>query len=150
MKTQISHLINGQKDVVRDLNHTKYNNASPATSHIGYAGSSHTEREETANKVFESNPNTLTVNIKGIVVNLHQYSSVSGKTRYYSGTLTESEFMAILGLERKPFNKHEGGYSLEISSDMTVKLNKFSRRNENAMWKFRGSINIGEEFVIIL
>ena len=150
MKTQISHLINGQKDVVRDLNHPKYNNASPATSHVGYAGSSHEEREEIANKVFDTNPHVLTVNVKGVVLNLHPYSSLSGKTRYYSASLTESEFMTILDLEHKPFNKHEGGYSLEVSCDMTVKLNKFSRRNENATWKFRGSINLGEEFIQIL
>ena len=46
MKTQIHTLINGSKNVIRNMEDDKYTTAKPATSHIGYAGTNRDRRHD--------------------------------------------------------------------------------------------------------
>jgi hypothetical protein len=149
-KTQISALINGSKSVRRDLSNPKYINAPKSTSFGDYAGSNNEIRKSISDKVFSENGETLNIKICGINLILQKQSSGSGKTNWFSSQITEEQFIVIAGYERKPFNKHEGSYSITINNDMTVVLHKSSRRNEKCTWKFKGYDYVGEEFVTIL
>ena len=143
MKTQITNLINGMKNVVRDEQHEKYLNAKPATSHIGYAGSEN--RAEIAQRVFAENGETLNIMLSGVELQLHLAKSTTGKTLWYTCELSEeiaNQFMFTNGNSRS--------YTLIIDSNMTVCINKFVRRNERAKWRFSYYQYIDEAFITIL
>ena len=150
MKTQISNLINGSKSVKRDLSNQKYINAPKSTSFGDFAGTNKETRTLIAEKVLAENMFVIEIEVSGIRLLLPKCVSTTGKTQWYETTITELQFMQILGYDQKPFNKNEGCYSLKIYGDMTVCLNKWARRNKNSQWKFRGYEWIGEEFVNIL
>lgn len=150
MKTQISNLINGSKEIRRSLTHSKYINAAQATSHTGYAGSERKVRQEIADKVIAENLNGLDVEMFGKTIHLERNSSLSGKTVYFSTKLNLADFRLISGYTENPFSKYEGSFTLIFNNDMTVELQMFSRRNSNSQWKHRGSLYVDEAFVTIL
>lgn len=150
MKTQISNLINGAKYIRRDLSHSKYITASQATSHIGYAGSDRKVRQEIADKVIAENLSGLDVEMFGKTIHLERYSSLSGKTVYFSTVLNLADFLLISGYTENPFSKYEGSFTLMFNNDMTVKLQMFSRRDENSKWQIKGRVSIDEAFITIL
>lgn len=150
MKTQISNLINGSKSVKRDLSNAKYINAPGSTSFGDFAGTNSEIRKSIAEQVFAENGSSISIEIAGLNLILSKHTSTTGKTSFYEVEITEAQFMQISGYAAKPFNKHEGSFSLKIYGDMTVVLSKFARRNSNCQWKMRGYDYIGEEFVTIL
>lgn len=149
MKTQISNLINGTKLIRRDLSHSKYANAGAATSHIGYAGTNNTLRQEIANKVIAENPNGMDIEMFGKKFHLDRSSSLSGKTVWFSTEINLEDFMLLSGYSENPF-KYEVSFTLTLNNNMTVDIQMFSRRNNISQWKHRGNVIIGEEFVTIL
>lgn len=149
MKTQISTLINGQKNVIRDESNTKYANAPIATSHIGYAGTNAAIREEVANKVFAENSELINIEAIGKQFTLKKCSTLSGKTNWYETKITAEDFLLLSGYKTLPY-KAETEYTLKIEADMKVCITLHSRKNERAQWRYRSTIYIGEEFVKIL
>lgn len=150
MKTQISNLINGSKSVKRDISNAKYINAPKSTSFGDFAGTNGEIRYSIASLVLSENENSISIEIAGFNLTLQKHSSTTGRTSWYETEITEAQFMQISGYASKPFNKHEGSFSIRIYGDMTVCLNKWARRNNKSQWKFRGYDWIGEEFITIL
>lgn len=149
MKTKIENLINGSKRVRRDLSNLKYVNAAKSTSHIGYAGTNHEDRQEIADKVIAENPEYMDVEMFGKKFHLDRYSSTTGKTVWFSTEISLADFILLSGYSDSPF-KHEARFVLKVNGDMTVEIQKFSRRNERAQWECRGYDIIDEAFIEIL
>ena len=149
MKTQISNLINGAKQIRRDLSHSKYINATAATSHIGYAGTNRTLRQAIVDKVIAENPDGMDIEMFGRKFHLDRSSSLSGKTVCFSTEINLEDFMLLSGYAENPF-KNEESFTLMFNNDMTIDIQMFSRRNSLSLWKHRGNVSIGEEFVTIL
>ena len=148
MKTQISNLINGCKEVIRNMEDAKYMTAKPATSHIGYAGTNREERNEVAAKVYEENGDTLNITAKGIAITLPIHRSTTGKSWSWSCPLTEEQYVALGG-------QYTGGtlksYSLEVLMSCEVVLSSFTRRSEAAQWRSVEPITyLDESFIQIL
>lgn len=149
MKTQISGLINGHKDVIRDESHPKYNDARKAQNHDGPVGSTDAERYETAQKVFAENPDFLKISIRGKEYLLEREYSTTGKTSWYCRELSPSEFLDITGYAEIPYT-WECSFMLFIQGDTTVEIQSCVRKSERAQWKPRQRWYIGEELVEIL
>lgn len=149
MKTQISHLINGAKNVIRDENHKKYTTAKQATSHIGYAGSNYNKRQEIAARVHCENGDNLRINIRGVELTLELNHSTTGKTWWYECALTQDQYSQIcqtsLGIGA---NINE--YHLYISSSCFVEVRSFHAVREGQTLKQGYSPYIDEAFVTIL
>lgn len=150
MKTQISNLINGSFEVRRNEEAPKYINAPRSTAHTGYAGSSYEERKKTADAVLTENPDGMDVEMFGSRYHLAREQSISGKTVCYKAEIRLDDFMLLSGYALPPFGKHQGRYYLKIDENMKVSIQKLSRRNDMAQWKYRGEDYVGEEFVTIL
>lgn len=88
MKTQITDLINGTRDIRRDLSNPKYIDCPKATSHIGYVGTNFKLRAEIAEKVIAENPDGMDVEMFGKKFHLSRSSSLSGKTVWFSTEIT--------------------------------------------------------------
>lgn len=151
MKTQITSLINGAKDIRRDLSNPKYINCPKATSHIGYAGTNLKFRTEIAEKVIAENPDGMDVEIFGKKFRLSRSSSLSGKTIWFSTGITINDFMLLSGYTEFPFKRSkEYKFELEINNDMNVLLHKWCRSNDKAQMKYIGYEYIDESFVTII
>ena len=148
MKTQIKHLINGAKYVIRDNEDPKYKNA---THNISYdiVGSSHNEREQISNKLFEENPKEMKIKVRGIPLTLTCVTSISGKTHLWEAELKECEYLAIIG-EDKPVTSQKSRYLIQIEHNCVVNIYSFKRRSENSQWKPSRSFVLDESFVTIL
>lgn len=149
MKTQISNLINGARNVIRDEAHEKYITAKQATSHVGYAGTSHNERQEIGAHVYTENGDTLHVNVRGVELTLQIHKSMSGKSWYWRTELTEEQYKTIcqtsIGV-----GTNLRSYVLNINGDCTVYVQTFNRRTERQNWRNGYTHNIDEAFVTIL
>ncbi len=149
MKTQISNLINGARNVIRDEAHEKYKYAKQATSHVGYAGANDNERQEIGACVYAENGDTLHVNVRGVELTLQIHKSMSGKSWYWSAYLTDEQYQQIcptpIGVGD---NLHF--YELGVNSDCRVYIQIFNRRNERQIWREGYTHNIDEAFVTIL
>lgn len=149
MKTQISNLINGSKNVIRFENHSKYQSASPATSHVGYAGTNSRERNEIAERVYNENGDNLHIIVRGIELNMPIHKSVSGKTWSWGTELSSEQYKAICG-EPWGIGKDLNSYTFTISDDCTVHASVYHRKNERQEWKHGYTYDIDEAFVTIL
>lgn len=151
MKTQITDLINGTRDIRRDLSNPKYIDCPKATSHIGYVGTNFKLRAEIADKVIAENPDGMDVEMFGKKFHLSRSSSLSGKTVWFSTEITLDDFMLLSGYAASPFRQgKESKFGLEINNDMNVLLHKWCRANDKAQMKYRGYDYIDESFVTIL
>ena len=121
--TQIQDLINGAKNVIRDLSAPKYSDAAPATSHVGYAGTPQDIRTARGAAVLAENGDTLHITARGLSIALH----LGGQ--FTAGTLKR--------------------YSMVISQDMTVTLNSFTRKSKLAQWKLSHYDALDESFIVI-
>lgn len=150
MKTQISNLINGAMNVIRDEEHEKYLTATQATSHVGYAGTNDKERQEISARVYYENGDTLHVNVCGIELTLQIHKSLSGKSWYWSVSLTEKQFQQICCHTSIGVGKYLHSYVLEINYDCRVYVQTFNRKNERRIWREGYTHYIDEAFVTIL
>lgn len=143
MKTQITKLINGARNVLRNSEDPKYLSANRATSHIGYAGSPASLREEVSKAVSAENGETINVMVKNIELVLSRRSSLRGKTVTYTCSLSEKQYYAITGFVlTKPW-KNEQTYLFSLYPNMTCELRRIGRRN--SVYNY-----IDESFVVIL
>ena len=144
--TQIQDLINGAKNVIRDLSAPKYSDAAPATSHVGYAGTPQDIRTARGAAVLAENGDTLHITARGLSLDLHIGRSVSGKSWWYSTDLTQDQYIALGGQFTAGTLKR---YSMVISQDMTVTLNSFTRKSELAQWKLSHYDALDESLIVI-
>ena len=143
MKTQISSLINGRANVVRDISCEKYAGMDDI------AGTNSAIREEIARKVLEENPDGMDVEVKGVRLHLGRYASCSGKTIWYNAEITREQYIAITGHDF-PDRRLEWCAYFDIDMGMIPRVTRFSRRNERATWKQKQDIVLDEAFVTIL
>jgi len=141
MKTQIKNLINGQKKVRRDLSNEKYT--------AGFAGTKNNERNSIAQKIIEENPAGIRIECFGRDFFLKRSQSLSGKTVWFSCEISLEDFMLLSGYKLEPF-EYESSFELSINPDMTVYLNKFTRKTPSNTWAERGHDAIDEAFITIL
>lgn len=147
MKTQISTLINGRKNVIRNMEDPKYINAKPASSHVGFAGTNRDERNEVAGKVHDENRDGMTIIARGIELILSIAYSVSGKSWSWSCQITEDQYKALGGIYTDGTLK---AHSLQINMDCTVTLYSFTRKSDAAAWRQSNMTDLDESFIQIL
>jgi hypothetical protein len=149
MKTQINSLINGAKRVRRLLSEAKYVNA-PKSSNVGdYAGSNYDLRASIAENVLKENPDGMDIEILGDTLHLNLRKSLSGQSYEYYADISEEQFMKYSGFQSKPF-QFPSKFAIVIDQNMFVALHKWTQKNENTEWHFRGFDFIDESFVTIL
>lgn len=150
MKTQISQLINGNKEVRIDASNPKYLNAPKSSSHIGFGGSSQKERDSIAQIILSENPECLNIRSFNKEFSLSIKRSTTGKSWWYETTISEDNFMELSGTMSRPHGAQETAYFLNISMDMKVSLHTSKRRNERCTWKTGIVIDIDESFIQII
>lgn len=150
MKTQISSLINGSENTVRNLAAEKYK-ANPIGFYScknnvpQFGGTAIKERKEIAEKVSAENPNAINIIVNGIPLSLSRYNSVSGKTWRWETEITPEQYGAIVGKEAPAWN-HKGAknsYGIIINGDCTVEVYATSgKKGFNTV--------VGEEYITVL
>lgn len=147
MKTQISSLINGSKNVKRDSNNEKYLTAKQATSHNDYAGTGRKLRASIAMAVNSENKESMKVSLFGETLTLTCNYSTTGKTFTYNTDITEEQYKLFGGWCTDGNIK---SYGLHINGDMTVELLSYTKKNEASQWRLSQYTYIDESFVTIL
>lgn len=152
MKTQIYNLINGAKNVIRDLNASKYAGC-PAGTSAEFAGTMIREREAIAEAVKLENPEALHVNVRGIELVLQaDRAKSSGRIVNYCADITPIQWCTITGrgAEYLKIYKFETSFAFRINADMTSEALIFARKSPLAMWRTRICECIDESFITIL
>lgn len=152
MKTQVSTLINGSDNVVRNLNAEKYNNCPKGTS-SAYAGTKAEERSRVAEAVKAENPDALHVNVRGVEMTLKAERAVSsGSLINYHASITAEQWLTITGHGEKTLQayKFETSFEFRVNANMTAEALLYARKSEAAMWRTRIYEYIDESFVTIL
>lgn len=152
MKTQIYDLINGSKNVIRDLSSSKYA-GHPAGTSAEFAGTVTSERTAIAEAVKLENPEALRVNVRGVELVLHaDRSETSGRIVNYYSDITPAQWCAITGrgAECLEIYKFETSFIFRINADMTAEALIFARKSPAAMWKTRKFEFIDESFITVL
>lgn len=152
MKTQIYDLINGSKNVIRDLNASKYAEC-PAGTSAEFAGTVASERAAIAEAVKLENPETLRVNVRGVELLLQaDRAEASGRIIGYFSDITPAQWCAITGrsAESLKIYKFETAFCFRINADMTAEALIFARKSPGAMWRTRKYEYIDESFITIL
>lgn len=97
MKTQICDLINGAKNVIRDLSASKYAEC-PAGTSAEFAGTMISERAAVAEAVKLENPEMLHVNVRGVELVLQaDRAKTSGRIVNYCADITATQWCTITG-----------------------------------------------------
>lgn len=152
MKTQIYDLINGSKNVIRDLSASKYA-GHPAGTSAEFAGTVTSERTAIAEAVKLENPEALRVNVRGVELVLQADSAkTSGRIVNYCADITPAQWCAITGrgAECLEIYKFETSFIFRINADMTAEALIFARKSPAAMWRTRKYEFIDESFITIL
>lgn len=152
MKTQICDLINGAKNIIRDLSASKYASC-PAGTSAEFAGTAIEERAAVAEAVKLENPEALRVNVRGVELVLQaDRAETSGRIVNYYSDITPAQWCAITGrgAERLKIYKFETSFIFRVNADMTAEALIFARRGPAAMWRTRKYEFIDESFITIL
>lgn len=147
MKTQISNLINGSNNIIRDMENQKYTNAKQATSHVGYAGTNRDERHAIATMVHEENPNALHISVRGFDLTLPISYTTTGKTWQWGVDLTQEQYIALGGTYTSGNIK---SYTLVVFADCTAAIYSFTKKSQNAQWRQSNMTYLDESFITIL
>lgn len=148
MKTQVSDIIDGSRNVVRGLLHPKY---AVARDNYGFAigGTDYETRKSIWERVSEENPEYIDLRIRGErVYHLKRHTSTTGKSSWYSTEITDMDYTFITDMVN-PFT-FEASFTLYLTEDLTVYVSKSTRKTPNSQWKHRGNDHIGTEFVEVL
>ncbi len=152
MKTQICDLINGSKNVIRDLSASKYAEC-PAGTSAEFAGTTIRGRAAIAEAVKGENPETLHVNVRGVELVLHaDRAKTSGQIVNYFSEITAAQWCAITGrgAECLKIYKYETSFIFRVNADMTAEALIFARKSPAAMWRARIYEYLDESFITIL
>ncbi len=149
MKTQISNLINGSENTVRNLSASKY-----AANSVGFhnkpnvpvnGGTPTAERNEIALRVAAENPGSLHIRANGVELSLTRHNSTSGKSWRWEAEITSAQYASITGSEA-PVWSHKGArnsYGITVNMDCTVAVYATSGKKDC-------NVILGEEFIEIL
>lgn len=152
MKTQICDLVNGSKNVIRDLSASKYAGC-PAGTSAEFAGTEIRKRAEVAEAVKLENPEALRVNVRGVELVLQvDRAKTSGRIVNYCANITAAQWCKItgIGVECLKIYKFETSFQFRVNADMTAETLIFARKSPAAMWKTRIYEYIDESFITIL
>lgn len=152
MKTQICDLINGAKNVIRDLSASKYAEC-PAGTSAEFAGTTIRERAEAAEAVKLENPETLRINVRGVELVLQaDRAKTSGRIVNYCADITAAQWCTITGRgsECLKIYQYETSFSFRVNADMTAEALIFARKSPAAMWRTRKHEYIDESFITVL
>lgn len=152
MKTQICDLINGSKNVIRDLSASKYAGC-PAGTSAEFAGTTIRKRAEVAEAVKLENPETLHINVRGVELVLQAArAKTSGRIVNYCADITFTQWCTITGrgTEVLEIYKFETSFCFRVNADMTAEALIFARKSPAAMWRTRKYEYIDESFITIL
>lgn len=149
MKTQISSLINGSENTVRNLSASKYV-ANPVGFHFksnvpANGGTPTAEREDVALRVASENPESLHILASGVELSLSRHNSTSGKSWRWEAEITAAQYASITGSEA-PVWTHKGArnsYGITVNMDCTVAVYATSGKKDC-------NVILGEEFIEIL
>lgn len=141
MKTQITDLVNDSKKICRMVDHPKYANAAPATSHNGYAGTNRERRAEIAAKVAAENNGDMSITINGVTVTAVQYKSLSGKSWSWTAEISREMYESFGVIAN--YRDVKERYFLTLNGDCTVLVYKGHGT------KCNGYIDIDEAFITI-
>lgn len=120
-KTQISALVNGSLGQI--LNNDKDYSALPRQCHEGrHAGSSYADSDAIWVKVLAENPTALTIELFGETYVLERKSSLSGKSVWYSTSLTREQAALLAQEDPRYMPKQTEGYRLTISDARFVNV----------------------------
>lgn len=102
-------------------------------------GSNSEERAAIAAKVFDENPESITVTCNGLTLTLKKGTSTTGKSSWFSCDITEAELNVLEGV-RPECRRYtfESSFTLMIMGDCRVLVQKMTRKSVSASWKFRG------------
>ncbi len=152
MKTQIFDLINGAKNVIRNLSASKYAGC-PAGTSAEFAGTTIRERTEVAEAVKHENPEALRINVRGVELVLQaDRAKTSGRIVNYCADITAAQWCKITGrgAECLEIYKFETSFCFRVNADMTAEALIFARKSPGAMWRTRKYEYIDESFITIL
>lgn len=152
MKTQIYDLINGSKNVIRDLSASKYAGC-PAGTSAEFAGTAIEERAAVSEAVKLENPEALRVNVRGVELVLQaDRAKTSGRIVNYYSDITPAQWCAITGRSPECLDvyKFETAFCFRINADMTAEALIFARKSPAAMWRTRKNEYIDESYITIL
>lgn len=147
-----SDLINGSKNVIRDLSASKYAGC-PAGTSAEFAGTTIRERAEVAEAVKLENPEALRVNVRGVELVLQaDRAKTSGRIVNYCADITAAQWCTITGrgAEVLEIYKFETSFIFRVNADMTAEALIFARKGPGAMWRTRKYEFIDESFINIL
>lgn len=150
MKTQITSLIDGRKDVRIDPMNEKYINAPKASSHTGFGGTNSKIRQEIGERVIAENPDDLHIRAFGKEFFLRKETSLSGKTVWFTSPLSTEDFALFAGYMPEFKEGVEIKCSINISMNMYVDVYCHTRENERSIWRQRRDEYVGTEFITIL
>lgn len=151
MKTQISNLINGSENTIRDLSSEKYID-NPIGFYCGKnnvpqnGGTPMPERTAVAKAVAEENPSEMRVVARDITLTLSRHNSASGKSWGWQAEITPEQYKILTG-EEAPVWTHNNAvnhYALIVHGNCTVEV------DANDGGKKGHSRVLGEEFIEIL
>lgn len=151
MKTQISNLINGSENTIRNLSSEKYI-SNPIGFYCGKSnvpqngGTPTPKRTAIANAVSAQNPAEMRVVARGINLTLTRHNSISGKSWNWQAEITPDQYKILTG-EEAPIWTHKNAvnhYALIIHDSCTVEV----EANDGGK---KGYYRVlGEEFIEIL
>ncbi len=106
MKTQINNLRSGNFNQI--LNPAiDYSQLPKSTSHTGHAGSTHEECNKVWDAVKSENPESMTINVKGMEIKLAANWSLSRKSVSYSAAISADDLSNVFGMiaaqNKQPF-----------------------------------------------
>ena len=150
MKTQISNLVNGSENTLRNLAAEKY-----VTNPVGFfngknntpqkGGSTSEARKEIANKVEMENPSDMHIIANGIDLTLTRHNSLSGKSWRWEADITAEQYAAITRTVAPEWT-HKGAdnrYGLIIHGDCSVEV--WASSGKKGFFRI-----LGEEFIEII
>lgn len=150
MKTQISALINGSENTIRNISSEKYIQ-NPIGFFSGkqnvpqFGGTSAVERKRISKIVSDENPGSLLILANGVELLLPRHNSASGKSWRWEEAISAEQFTKITGKDA-PEWVHVGAknqYGIVIYDNCTVEVFATSgRKGVNFV--------LGEEFIEIL
>ena len=150
MKTQISNLINGSENTMRDIANSKYAN-NPigffcGNSNMPQLGGTPTAiRKAVADKIGAENPEAMHISIRGVDLTLARINSTTGKSWRWESPISAEQYTFITGIDA-PIWTHAGAqneYGIIVNGDCTVEV--FATSGKKGLTTI-----IGEEFIEIL
>lgn len=150
MKTQISNLINGSENTLRNLAAEKYR-SNPIGFFSGkpnvpqFGGTCSAERDEVALKVAAENTADMRVIVNGVELKLTRINSTTGKSWRWVVEISAEQYEEVTG-ENAPIWSHKGAYNeyeFVIYQDCTAEV--FATSGKKGFSKV-----LGEEFIKII